>query len=86
MIDSMLDDGLVQHEAMRCIHIGLLCIQQHPDDRPDMSTVVLMLNGERSLPQPKEPGFLIDAIKTEVSLSNASHSAGDMTVTMMQGR
>lgn len=83
MIDSMLDYGPVQHEAMRCIHVGLLCIQQNPDDRPSMPTVVLMLNGERMLPQPKVPDFLIDVIKTE---AHSSHSATDITVTMMDGR
>ncbi|KAJ7014898.1 G-type lectin S-receptor-like serine/threonine-protein kinase [Populus alba x Populus x berolinensis] len=42
---------------MRCINISLLCVQQHPDDRPSMATVVWMLGGENTLPQPKEPGF-----------------------------
>jgi hypothetical protein len=32
-------------------------VQQHPDDRPSMATVVWMLGGENTLPQPKEPGF-----------------------------
>lgn len=76
-------------EAMRCIHVGLLCIQQNPDDRPDMSTVVLMLNGESTLPQPKEPGFLIDVYQSEAcsfSIKNASHSANDVTITTMEGR
>uniref|UniRef100_A0A6N2MF89 Receptor-like serine/threonine-protein kinase n=1 Tax=Salix viminalis TaxID=40686 RepID=A0A6N2MF89_SALVM len=44
-------------EVTRCINISLLCVQQHPDDRPSMSTVVWMLGGENTLPQPKEPGF-----------------------------
>ncbi|RDX79842.1 G-type lectin S-receptor-like serine/threonine-protein kinase SD1-1, partial [Mucuna pruriens] len=38
-------------------HVGLLCVQQRPEDRPDMSSVVLMLNGEKLLPNPKIPGF-----------------------------
>ena len=42
---------------MRCINISLLCVQQHPDDRPSIATVVWMLGGENTLPQPKEPGF-----------------------------
>lgn len=89
LIDPLLDDALVQHEAMRCIHVGLLCIQQNPDERPTMSTAVLMLKGESTLPQPKEPGFLIDMIQREacsLSIKNASHSVNDITISMMQGR
>ena len=29
---------------MRCIHIGLLCIQENVADRPNMASVVLMTN------------------------------------------
>ncbi|XP_047947453.1 G-type lectin S-receptor-like serine/threonine-protein kinase At4g27290 isoform X4 [Salvia hispanica] len=88
LIDPLLDGALGQHEVMRCIHVGLLCIQQNPDDRPNMSTVVLMLNGESMLPQPKEPAFLIDVIPSACSSSptNASHSVNDITITMMEGR
>ncbi|XP_042065280.1 uncharacterized protein LOC121808766 [Salvia splendens] len=85
VIGPLLDDALVKHEVMRCIHVGLLCIQQNPDDRPNIATVVLMLNGESMLPQPKEPAFLIDVIQTEACSSNASHSVNDITITMMEG-
>lgn len=84
----VLDDALVEDEVIRCIHVGLLCIQQNPDDRPNMSTVVLMLNGG-TLPQPKEPGFLIDVIQSEVcsfSTKDTSYSVNDITITTMEGR
>lgn len=89
LIDPSLDNALVQPEVIRCIHVGLLCIQQNPVDRPNMSTVVLMLNGDGNLPQPKEPGFLIDASPSEtclLSVKNASHSFNDFTITTMEGR
>ncbi|KAJ0263203.1 G-type lectin S-receptor-like serine/threonine-protein kinase [Hirschfeldia incana] len=44
-------------EVLRAIHIGLLCVQQDPIDRPKMSMVVLMLSSEMLLLDPKEPGF-----------------------------
>ncbi|KAJ4835466.1 hypothetical protein Tsubulata_032370, partial [Turnera subulata] len=47
-------------EVMRCIHISLLCVQHHPEDRPSMASVVMMLGGESALPRPKEPGFFND--------------------------
>ncbi|RDX65037.1 Receptor-like serine/threonine-protein kinase SD1-8, partial [Mucuna pruriens] len=37
--------------------VGLLFVQQRPEDRPDMSSVLLMLNGDKLLPKPKVPGF-----------------------------
>lgn len=59
LIEESLGDAiaLAEPEILRCIHIGLLCVQERPDDRPDMSAVVLMLNGEKPLPRPKEPAF-----------------------------
>jgi hypothetical protein len=31
-------------EIMRCIHIGLLCVQENVADRPTMASIVLMLS------------------------------------------
>ncbi|KAI4312064.1 hypothetical protein MLD38_036919 [Melastoma candidum] len=46
---------------LRCIHIGLLCVQQHEATRPTMASVVLMLNSQSvTLPVPKEPAFLMN--------------------------
>jgi len=45
---------------MRCIHIGLLCVQESPYDRPSMETIALMLNSYSvtlSLPR-QPPSFL----------------------------
>ncbi|KAG9452004.1 hypothetical protein H6P81_004908 [Aristolochia fimbriata] len=33
LIDSSLHDSLVPHEAVRCIHVGLLCVQESPSSR-----------------------------------------------------
>lgn len=57
MTDDLLDDSMNPSEILRCIHVGLLCVQQRPEDRPNMSSVVLMLNGEKLLPEPSQPGF-----------------------------
>lgn len=65
LIDIGLKDTCVQHEALRCIQIGLLCVQHVPDYRPNISHVIMMLGSESTLPQPKEPGFLIEMITTK---------------------
>ncbi|MED6111858.1 hypothetical protein PIB30_056217 [Stylosanthes scabra] len=59
LVDECLKDSWNVCEVQRCIHIGLLCAQQYPHDRPTMSSVVLMLGSEIDLPQPKAPTFFI---------------------------
>ncbi|CAN1855204.1 G-type lectin S-receptor-like serine/threonine-protein kinase RKS1 [Linum perenne] len=58
IIDSTLSlDGT--NEALRCIQIGLLCVEENPSDRPNMLTVVLMLNSETTpVPSPRKPAFV----------------------------
>ncbi|XP_057972645.1 G-type lectin S-receptor-like serine/threonine-protein kinase At4g27290 [Malania oleifera] len=55
--DSLSKDFNYVSEMLRSIHVGLLCVQQEPDDRPNMSFAVLMLSSDTILPQPKKPGF-----------------------------
>ncbi|KAJ9141474.1 hypothetical protein P3X46_032011 [Hevea brasiliensis] len=57
IVDSSLKESYSPHEVLRCIQIGLLCVQEDVFDRPTMSTVVLMLNSEITLPSPKQPAF-----------------------------
>ncbi|XP_051125415.1 G-type lectin S-receptor-like serine/threonine-protein kinase At4g27290 isoform X2 [Andrographis paniculata] len=89
LIDPLLDVQNVEHEMIRCIHITLLCIQQSPEDRPSMATVVVMLNGDSLLPQPKQPGFLIDLLPSETCSSSSKNepcSVNDFSITALQGR
>lgn len=62
--------------------MGLLCVQEKPEDRPDMSSAILMLNGEKILSQPKSPGFY-----TGKDLPEAiSPSSNQMSVTIFEAR
>ncbi|KAK7269964.1 hypothetical protein RIF29_22788 [Crotalaria pallida] len=59
IVDPTLNNG-TQNEIMRCIHIGLLCVQENLADRPTMAAIVLMLNSySLALPVPSEPAFFI---------------------------
>ncbi|WJX21101.1 Cysteine-rich receptor-like protein kinase 29 [Trifolium repens] len=59
IIDPSLSNSS-QNEIMRCIHIGLLCVQENLVDRPTMATIVLMLSSYSiSLPVPLEPASFI---------------------------
>ena len=90
LLDEVLKEGCTPSEVIRCIQVGLLCVQQRPEDRPDMSLVVLMLNGEKLLPNPKVPGFYDDKDATppvHLSLANCTlFSTNEISITMFDGR
>nr|KYP69007.1 Putative serine/threonine-protein kinase receptor [Cajanus cajan] len=65
LIDVCLENSCNIFEVVRCIQISLLCLQHHPNDRPNMTSVVVMLTSENVLPDPKEPGFLIRRVSNE---------------------
>ena len=47
---------------MRCIQIGLLCVQENVVHRPTMASVVLMLNScSITLPIPLKPAFFMNS-------------------------
>ncbi|KAK4714808.1 hypothetical protein R3W88_020715 [Solanum pinnatisectum] len=60
LLDECLGDSYSTYEVVRSIGVGLLCVQQCPEDRPSMSSAVLMLNNEGVLPLAKQPGFYIE--------------------------
>ncbi|KAK6268933.1 hypothetical protein QUC31_013093 [Theobroma cacao] len=56
---------------LRCIHIGLLCVQENVVDRPTLATVVLMLNSfSISLPVPSQLAFFMHS-NTEPYMSSS---------------
>ncbi|XP_065865643.1 cysteine-rich receptor-like protein kinase 44 [Euphorbia lathyris] len=63
VIDKIsLSNGSVQ-EMIRCIHIGLLCVQEDLGKRPTMSSIVLMLSSSCvSLPIPSTPAYFMSTI------------------------
>ncbi|KAL5570491.1 hypothetical protein UlMin_027066 [Ulmus minor] len=61
LMDECFKDSCNESQVLRCIHVGLLCVQKLSHDRPRMSSVVFMLeNEEVLLPQPKQPGFFTE--------------------------
>ncbi|MFS7943485.1 putative protein kinase RLK-Pelle-DLSV family [Helianthus anomalus] len=57
LIDSTLDEPVDPSQVLRSIEVGLLCVQESADDRPDMSSVVQMLGSEGALQKSKQPTF-----------------------------
>ncbi|XP_050258390.1 cysteine-rich receptor-like protein kinase 29 isoform X14 [Quercus robur] len=88
LADPTLEAGSTT-EIMRCIHIGLLCVQENVVDRPTMASVVLMLNSYSiTLPIPSQPAFFMNSgtksticlqckHDSRVTKSNQSKSSSD---------
>ncbi|KAJ9690127.1 hypothetical protein PVL29_012666 [Vitis rotundifolia] len=56
LVDSALGNMFPSNEVLKCIHIGLLCVQEDAADRPTMSSVAFMLNSYSStLDHPAPP-------------------------------
>uniref|UniRef100_A0A803NZ08 Cysteine-rich receptor-like protein kinase 10 n=1 Tax=Cannabis sativa TaxID=3483 RepID=A0A803NZ08_CANSA len=58
LLDPTVAQSYSENEVVRCINIGLLCVQEDPEDRPTMKTIVLMFNSYSiTLAVPKQPAF-----------------------------
>ncbi|KAL6201085.1 hypothetical protein ACLB2K_024800 [Fragaria x ananassa] len=79
-------------ELVRCIHVGLLCVQDSADSRPTMSAVVLMLESETAnLPLPREPMFTSIKKYVDTTFSTEEEtpdlpSVNHVTITVVDGR
>ncbi|XP_028791094.1 G-type lectin S-receptor-like serine/threonine-protein kinase At1g11410 [Neltuma alba] len=60
-------------EVLKCIQIGLLCVQEYASDRPTMLEVVSMLENDSTLPPPKQPAFVFK----ETTRDHSNQSIGE---------
>ncbi|KAJ4980329.1 hypothetical protein NE237_031166 [Protea cynaroides] len=68
-------------EVLRCIQVAHLCVQECAEERPTMSSVVLMLNSETTkLLQPKFPSFSHERISLEISESPSRQESSTITI------
>ncbi|GAY58792.1 hypothetical protein CUMW_189640 [Citrus unshiu] len=75
LMDPVLKQSCMAAELLKCIHIGLLCVQEDPADRPNMSSVAVMLASDTvSLPQPTQPAFSVGRIIARSGQSSSSYS------------
>jgi len=89
IVDAAITESVHLFEALRTIHVGLLCVQLNPEDRPNMSSVVMMLTSESALPQPNLPGFFTSTSMAGDSSSSSSHKQytnNDLSLSIMSAR
>uniref|UniRef100_J3MZW8 Receptor-like serine/threonine-protein kinase n=1 Tax=Oryza brachyantha TaxID=4533 RepID=J3MZW8_ORYBR len=88
LTDLNITESCIMDEALLCIHVGLLCVQENPDDRPLMSSVVSILeNGCTTLPTPNHPAYFAPRNNgADQRRDNVFNSGNEMTITVMEGR
>jgi hypothetical protein len=88
LVDSSIAESCSKNEVLLCIHIGLLCVQDNPNSRPLMSSVVFMLENEQAaLPAPIQPVYFAHrASETKQTGENTSSSNNNMSLTVLEGR
>ncbi|OEL28652.1 G-type lectin S-receptor-like serine/threonine-protein kinase [Dichanthelium oligosanthes] len=88
LVDSSVKENFPLDEVSRCIHIGLLCVQDSPDYRPLMSAVVSMLESKTTqLPILARPVYFVrrDAEPGRAG-NNRALSLNGMSFTGLEGR
>ncbi|KAK7314055.1 hypothetical protein VNO77_39263 [Canavalia gladiata] len=83
LMDPVLEKSYIASEVVKCIHIGLLCVQQDAAERPTMSTVVVMLGSDTMpLPKPNHPAFSVGRLTSEEASTSRSsrNSINDVTI------
>jgi len=76
-------------EIMRCMNIGLLCVQENAADRPTMLDVVAMLSSKaKILAKPNHPAYLNVRVGNEEdsTTGTVSRSMNEMTISVTTGR
>ncbi|KAL0329896.1 UNVERIFIED_CONTAM: G-type lectin S-receptor-like serine/threonine-protein kinase [Sesamum radiatum] len=59
IMDPTLRASCIADQVQRCIHVGLLCVENHAVDRPTIEDVISMLkNNTSSVSMPKNPAFI----------------------------
>ncbi|RID78516.1 hypothetical protein BRARA_A01333 [Brassica rapa] len=98
LVDPVIGDNYDKYEVIRCVHIGLLCVQENPTDRPSMFTIFQMLtNTSITLPAPQPPGFFFRVRAENIPLAESSQpgpstsmsiacSVNDATITCVSPR
>ncbi|KAJ7951784.1 putative Receptor protein kinase [Quillaja saponaria] len=90
LMDPTLNESCKANEVLRCIHVGLLCVQYQAIDRPSMFDVVAMLSNENiQAAKPKQPAFFTNSRAEEIEPPQNDQencSRNEVTISLMQAR
>ena len=88
---TIIDKSCPSSEILRCIHVGLLCVQDQATDRPTVLDVSTMLSSETvELLPPKQPTYLINSVQEKSSkiskIKPDNCSVNNVTILEMEAR
>ncbi|KAJ0247205.1 Cysteine-rich receptor-like protein kinase 22 [Hirschfeldia incana] len=98
LLDPAIRRNNHSNEVTRCIHIALLCVQDNPEDRPMLSTIILMLTSNTiTLPVPQLPSFFprnrleLEKVSegfesSRSTVKSAGYSVSDSSITDLEPR
>ncbi|KAL5702958.1 hypothetical protein ACHQM5_028112 [Ranunculus cassubicifolius] len=76
LLEAQLRENYCRTQVLRCIQIGLLCVQGDVAKRPMMASVVVMLNSNSvTLPSPSAPAFFVNSTVQFSTISEALDSS-----------
>ncbi|KAL1195006.1 G-type lectin S-receptor-like serine/threonine-protein kinase SRK [Cardamine amara subsp. amara] len=81
---------MVEEEVLRCIQIGLVCVQENVEDRPTTEAVALMLaTTTMEIPQPEKPNYFyakfLGGTASEPTITQSS-TINQVTLSAINGR
>lgn len=83
ILDQDIKQSCNHSEVIKCIQIGLLCVQEKPDDRPTMANVVSYLSSPLTeMPFPGEPTNPTYSGIVQNMVAGSTLSINEMSVTV----
>ncbi|KAF2584826.1 hypothetical protein F2Q70_00034744 [Brassica cretica] len=94
LVDPKIRATCNKREALRCIHVAMLCVQDSAAERPNMAAVLLMLESDTAtLPVPRQPTFTTSTRRNSMDVNFALDSSqqyivssNEITSTVVLGR
>uniref|UniRef100_A0A1J3CMT3 Receptor-like serine/threonine-protein kinase n=1 Tax=Noccaea caerulescens TaxID=107243 RepID=A0A1J3CMT3_NOCCA len=93
LVDPKIRVTCNKREALRCIHVAMLCVQDSAAERPNMAAVLLMLESDSAtLPVPRQPTFTSNrrnSIDVNFALDSSQQyivSSNEITSSVVLGR
>ncbi|KAJ0239423.1 G-type lectin S-receptor-like serine/threonine-protein kinase B120 [Hirschfeldia incana] len=94
LVDPKIRATCNKREALRCIHVAMLCVQDSAAERPNMAAVLLMLESDTpTLPVPRQPTFTTSTRRNSIDVNFALDSSqqyivssNEITSTVVLGR
>ncbi|XBI59761.1 G-type lectin S-receptor-like serine/threonine-protein kinase At1g11330 [Aegilops tauschii subsp. strangulata] len=87
-VDAAVTESYSLDEVSKCIHVGLLCVQDNSSARPHMSSVVSMLDSE-AMPRaaPEQPVYFARInYESSEAMEDTENSANGVSLTALEGR